>query len=137
VLAVVRRRPEIFAWVAAAVLVADLLAYGLRELIDRPRPSTRFAEPHPLVHAPSDPSFPSGHASVAFAGAAMLTWFAPRLALPVFLLAVAIAYSRVYVGVHYPLDVLGGALLGLLVAAALIALRRLAAGRRRSPRSPR
>ena len=59
----------------------------------------------------------------------MPSFAAPRPAPFVFLLAAAIAYSRVYVGVHYPLDVIGGALLGILVATSL---RLLVRARRRS-----
>jgi undecaprenyl-diphosphatase len=131
--AFVWRRPLVFAWVLAADVVGALSSRELRELIDRPRPSMRYASPHTLVRAPTDPSFPSGHTTVAFACAAVLAYFKPRLAVPLFLLAAAIGFSRVYVGVHYPLDVVGGAALGLAIAAVLIALRRLAEARRRSP----
>src|SRR5262249_43678530 len=65
--------------------------------------SSRYATPKTLVHAPQDHSFPSGHAATSFAAATVLTAFAPRLAPAWFLLAVAIGFSRVYVGVHYPL----------------------------------
>jgi undecaprenyl-diphosphatase len=57
----------------------------------------------------------------------VLAWASPRLRVPVVILAAAIAFSRIYVGVHWPLDVLGGALLGVLVATALL---RLVASRR-------
>jgi undecaprenyl-diphosphatase len=62
----------------------------------------------------------------------MLAFYVPRAAPALFLLAAAIAWSRVYVGVHYPLDVLGGAVLGVLLA---IALRWLVAARLRSRRA--
>jgi undecaprenyl-diphosphatase len=117
--------------VLAAVAVGDLLAYGIKEATGRPRPFRRYPEPRPLGHVPHDPSFPSGHATMAFASATVLSYFKPRWAPAFFLLAVAIGYSRVYVGVHYPLDVLGGALLGLLIGAGVIALLRLEASRRR------
>jgi membrane-associated phospholipid phosphatase len=86
-------------------------------------------DPKPLMEVPTTSSFPSGHAATSFACALVLARFAPRLTIPLFILAALIAFSRVYVGVHYPFDVLAGTALGLAVATALPrllgALRRL------------
>ena len=115
-----------------AVALADWSAMGIKALVDRDRPPVDYAEPKTLVPVPHDASFPSGHAATSFAAATMLSFAFPRLAPALFLLAAAVAFSRVYAGVHYPLDVIGGAVLGVLVA---IALRRLAAGLPRSRRA--
>jgi undecaprenyl-diphosphatase len=112
-----------------AVALADWSAMALKALSDRQRPPERYAVPKALVPVPHDPSFPSGHAATSFAAATMLTFAFPRLAPALFVLAAAVAFSRVYVGVHYPLDVVGGAVLGTLVA---IALRLLVRARLRS-----
>jgi undecaprenyl-diphosphatase len=90
-------------------------------------------EPGPLIVGVLGDSFPSGHAATSFAGAALLSRFLPGRWPVLFLLAVGIAFSRVYVGVHYPADVVGGAILGTLVA---IALRQLAAVPLRSRPEP-
>ena len=129
-----RRRPALLLVVLAADGVADLLARALKSVVDVQRPAFRYAEPKALVHVPHDHSFPSGHAATSFACATTLAFAFPRLAVPLYVLAAAIAYSRVYVGVHFPLDVLGGALLGIAVATAL---RWLVSARRRSPRARR
>jgi membrane-associated phospholipid phosphatase len=123
------RRPAIFVYVLIGALVADGLSFVLRYAIGRERPPLDYPDPTPLVRLPDNPAFPSGHAATSFACAALLAWLTPLPKIPLFVLAGLIAFSRVYVGVHYPLDAIGGALLGLAVATAL---RRLVEARRRS-----
>ena len=123
--AIYLRRPTAFALVVIAYYTSAALSDVVKLLVERPRPVD-----HPLVPEPTSASFPSGHAATSFACAATLSFMLPRHAAPVlYALAAAIAYSRVYVGVHYALDVMAGAALGLGVA---IALRRLPAALRRS-----
>jgi undecaprenyl-diphosphatase len=104
--------------------------------VQRDRPPTIVLDPEPLLEVPTTSSFPSGHTSSSFACAWVLSRLAPRLTVPLFALAALIGFSRIYVGVHYPLDVLAGAALGILVAIALLkllgALRR---SRRATPTS--
>jgi undecaprenyl-diphosphatase len=121
------RRWGVLALTVIATALADWSATGLKALIDRPRPPLRYPEPKTLVPLPHDASFPSGHAATSFAAATMLSFAFPRFAPLLYVLAAAVAFSRVYVGVHYPLDVLGGALLGALIAGVvwLLAQRRL------------
>ena len=123
------RRPAIFVYVLLGSVLADLLSLVIRYAVGRDRPPIDYPDPAPLVRLPDNPSFPSGHAATSFAAAALLAWLTPLPKVALFVLAGLIAFSRVYVGVHYPLDVIGGALLGLAVATAL---RRLVEARRRS-----
>jgi undecaprenyl-diphosphatase len=119
VLCALYRRWAILAVTVIVVAVADWSATGVKAVFDRERPSLRYADPEPLVKTAHDASFPSGHAATSFAAATILTFAFPRLGPALFLLASAVAFSRVYVGVHYPLDVIGGACLGVLIAFAI------------------
>jgi undecaprenyl-diphosphatase len=119
VLCALYRRWGVFALTVIAVALADWSSMGIKALVDRPRPPLRYAEPKTLVPVPHDASFPSGHAATSFAAATMLSLAFPRFAPFLYVLAAAVAFSRVYVGVHYPLDVIGGAVLGVLIAAAV------------------
>jgi undecaprenyl-diphosphatase len=128
------------AFTATCVWSADLIALGLKAATDRARPFETIPQADPLLKAVGQ-SMPSGHAATSFAGAVLLSYFLPRSAPYVFLLAAAIAFSRIYVGVHYPSDVVAGAALGAVVGLAglglLRLLRRTSGGRRRSEGAPR
>jgi len=121
---------------AATVWTADLLAVALKGVFDRERPYEVVPAADPLLRWDVSSSLPSGHAATSAAGAFILAYLLGRGGLGLALFAVAIGFSRVYVGVHYPLDVLAGALLGLavgLVSAAVV--RRLRPTSRALPRS--
>jgi undecaprenyl-diphosphatase len=124
ILALVWKRYAVVVFTVVAVAVSDWASFGLKAIFDVERPSMRYAEPKPLVHPPHDASFPSGHAATSFAAATVLSFARPRWAPAFYLLALAIGFSRVYVGVHYPLDIVGGAVLGIGVATALRLLAR-------------
>ena len=96
-----------------------LLAWGivhvmLKPAVGRPRPFD--VHTHLVVSPalrPSDASFPSGHAASAAAGAYALTRVVPAASAPLWVLALMVAGSRVYLGVHFPLDVAAGLTIGL------------------------
>jgi undecaprenyl-diphosphatase len=137
VLAVLWRRASLLIAVVLADIAADALAGVLKAATQVERPPLRYLHPKALISLPSGSSFPSGHTATSFACATVLSFFVPRAAPAFYLLALAIGFSRIYVGVHWPLDVLGGAVLGVAVGLAVTALLRRGAGRRLSARRPR
>ncbi|XZF13465.1 phosphatase PAP2 family protein [Chitinophagaceae bacterium MMS25-I14] len=102
------------AWQLTAGVGLNLaVSFGLKYAVNRPRPYVSNNDITPYRTA-SDPSFPSGHTSEAFALATALSMQHPKwyVITPAFLYAGAVGYSRMYLGVHYPSDVLAGALIG-------------------------
>jgi undecaprenyl-diphosphatase len=102
-----------------SVVVADAIGTHIfKYLFLRARPCVGLADVRLLVGCTKRPSFPSNHAVNASVLATLATLYMPRLWLPAAALAILVGYSRVYVGVHYPLDVLAGSALGIVVALA-------------------
>ncbi len=107
-----RRLPLTFAAAGAAVGAASLAAHVLKEAFDRDRPPVVDPGLGSLASIPDNPSFPSGHSATAFAAATAVAIVSPRLRWPALAIAAAVAISRVYLRVHFPLDILAGAALG-------------------------
>ncbi len=108
------------AWqVVLALSLSQLVVDGvIKPLVGRPRP---FVADHSIqvvgAYLPSTFSFPSGHAALSFSAAVVMAHALPRGRAAWYVLAAAIAFSRIYIGVHYPIDVAVGTLVGLAVGA--------------------
>jgi len=100
--------------IAFCFIITNLL---LKNLVARVRPYDEIPALVPLVSKLSDWSFPSGHTCASFAAAYSLTKSYGKKGALSYTVAVLIAFSRLYVGVHYPTDVIGGAIVGFLGSA--------------------
>lgn len=102
-----------FALCLAGGFMLELPLYkGIKHRYKRPRPCHSSLNRSNLMHIPDEYSFPSGHTAGAFVVAGNLAAFYPSLALAAYLFAMAVGYSRIYNRLHFPADILAGALLG-------------------------
>ena len=104
---------------SAAALLGSLIINNniVKNIVQRPRPFVTFTDLQIIIPTPSEFSFPSGHTSSSFAAAAVFYRHLPKkLGLPAVILAGLIGFSRLYVGVHYPTDVIAGVLMGILLS---------------------
>jgi undecaprenyl-diphosphatase len=110
--------------IARGFLLGGLFAFAielplyklLKKGIKRDRPCEALSNVYRRI-SPSDQfSFPSGHTSAAFVMATLLSYFFPSLSIPLFIWALLVGFSRIYLGVHYPSDILAGIVVGILSA---------------------
>ncbi len=97
------------------ILISDQTGYNvLKELVKRIRPCNELADVITPLGCTGSYSFPSNHALNNFAAATFYYRFYPNLKWILFITASLVAISRVYLGLHYPSDILGGAILGII-----------------------
>lgn len=99
---------------AAGLGFSMAVTFGLKYAFHRTRPGERYTSIYPKLTKDS-PSFPSGHTSAAFATATSLSLIFPKwyVITPAFVWASAVGYSRLYMGIHYPSDVLASVVIGM------------------------
>lgn len=105
--------------ISLCALIGSLIVNNLilKNLVGRIRPYEVIGGLYPLIEKQVDASFPSGHTGASFASGWVLFRNLPgRFGVPALILAIAIAFSRLYVGVHYPTDVLAGMIIGIGLA---------------------
>ena len=124
VLLLANKRTRKVGWCALASLAISsvIVMLILKPIVARPRPFTQLSDLIVLIKKPLDFSFPSGHTSSSFSVAWIIYWLYPnkKVGKMGMVLASLIALSRLYLGVHYPMDVLIGFMIGTLVAAYVV-----------------
>ena len=95
---------------SVAFLQAGFVTYGLKRIIGRPRP----------LNEDEKTSFPSGHSTLAFTMATVAGHEYPKLRIPLYFCAFGTAFSRIYLGRHYPSDVITGAIIGTLTGLQMV-----------------
>jgi undecaprenyl-diphosphatase len=114
-----------FIVIAAALATGGIIGSIIKNVIKRKRPLSVFREEikngtvyvHTVLEKARKRSFPSGHAQTALGTFVAVTWYWAGWFTPLlFVYGIVISFSRIYLGIHFPLDVAGGALLGIVVA---------------------
>ncbi|MGA2884352.1 MAG: phosphatase PAP2 family protein [Halobacteriota archaeon] len=95
---------------AVIFIITNAVGFGLKYAIARPRPSDLGVKPE------AEPSFPSAHTANAFAFATTLSSYHRKFTVAMFAWALLVGFSRIYLGLHYFTDVIGGAILGIIVS---------------------
>ncbi len=106
----------------AAVAASWTFSEGAKYLFNRARPFMWDTEIAPLTKTPSSSSFPSGHSATAAAGALTLSFLYPPFAPALVAAGLLVVISRIYLGVHFPIDVLAGAAIGTATSAVVLAV---------------
>lgn len=107
----------LFVTLAICALIVNL---GIKPMVARPRPYTFNDSIRLLIDEPLDYSFPSGHTAAAFASSVIIYYMNKKLGIISYILAATIAFSRLYLFVHFPSDVLAGLIIGVVIAKCVI-----------------
>ena len=103
----------------SALIARFIITEFIRLIHPRPRPFEVLPDVIPLVPHPTGGAFPSGHTALAFAIATAIAFYYPKTSILFFLVALSIGISRIAAGVHWPSDVLGGAMVGIATSIAI------------------
>jgi len=121
-----KKHKEFIIFFLTSLLISSFLAnVVIKNIVKRPRPLSQQYNNLAIKqfnNYPSDFSFPSGHATTSFAAATILAYFDKKRKKLFYLIAALIAFSRVYLGYHYFLDVVAGAIIGAMVSKTILFL---------------
>lgn len=117
----VKKERKLALLLTIGIIVGAMFTYPMKFLIDRARPCL-VESARVLTPCESDPSFPSGHTEMSFLAATVVSRFHPGYGKYLYTFSFIVALSRIYVGVHFPTDVVGGVIIGMIIGRLMIML---------------
>ena len=108
--------------ITIGIIAGAVLTYPVKFLIDRARPYDQIETARVLTPLEHDPSFPSGHTEMSFLAATVVSRVHTEYSKYLYAFSIIVALSRIYVGVHFPGDVIGGVIIGIIVGKLIITL---------------
>ena len=118
----IKKENELALLVGAGIIVGAVFTFPMKYLIDRTRPYDTIESTRLLTASEPDPSFPSGHTELSFLAATVISRYHPEYSKYLYAFSFTVALSRIYVGVHFPIDVIGGVVIGIVLGRMVIAL---------------
>ncbi|HEY9245310.1 MAG TPA: phosphatase PAP2 family protein [Candidatus Methanoperedens sp.] len=118
----IRKEKKLALLMTAGIIAGAMFTYPLKFFIDRARPYDEISSVRVLTPLESDPSFPSAHTEMSFLAATVASRFHPEFSKYLYAFSFVVAISRVYVGVHFPTDAVGGVIIGLIIGKLMILL---------------
>jgi undecaprenyl-diphosphatase len=115
-----RNEKKLALLLTVSIAAGAIFTYPLKFLIDRARPYETIESANLLTPAEYDPSFPSGHAEMSFLAATVVSRFHPEYAKYLYAFSFIVVLSRVYVGVHFPGDVVAGVIIGIIIGKGML-----------------
>lgn len=119
-----RDERELALLMGAGILAGAMFTYPLKFIIDRTRPHDLIESTRLLTPSESDPSFPSGHTELSFLAATIVSRFHPGYSKYLYSFSFIVGLSRIYVGVHFPIDVVGGIVIGVMLGKLVLVVQK-------------
>jgi undecaprenyl-diphosphatase len=112
---VIKKEKKLALLITAGIIAGAILTFPVKYFFERERPYEQIDSTRLIAPTEFDPSFPSGHTEMSFLATTIASKFHPEYSKYLYAFSIIVALSRIYVGVHFPIDTIGGVIIGILV----------------------
>lgn len=118
----IRKEKKLALLMTAGIIAGAVLTFPIKYFFERARPYEQLESARLITPMEFDPSFPSGHTEMSFLAATIASRFHPEYGKYLYAFSIIVALSRIYVGVHFPIDTIGGVIIGILTGKLMLML---------------
>ncbi|MCX9085210.1 MAG: phosphatase PAP2 family protein [Candidatus Methanoperedens sp.] len=118
----VKKEKKLALLMTAGIIIGAIFTFPIKYFFERERPYEQLLSARLIAPMEFDPSFPSGHTEMSFLATTIVSRFHPEYSKYLYAFSIVVALSRIYVGVHFPIDTIGGVIIGILIGRLMLML---------------